>query len=496
MAFRLLLIGVLGAAAAFAQNSELWHGSFRTGELWGGFELAQTGANLRARFTPRGHLESPALREPFLQGGQLRFTAPINGIDYRFEGRLRSKRWSGTMIASSDDSPRKGVWELTQTAISGPASLPAPTGSMPIGRADFDWTDRTRMELETRIPDDPRQVIVHLFYPAQRVNSSAQATYMPDADVMLGQDWNAGRIAQLKTVRTHTLQNAAPARLGRPFPLVIFMPGGGQKALLYTSLFEELASHGYMVAAIQPPFSAGFVRLPNGAVSGSLPFADRGWETPKTRDDMPRIYEQMVLHWARDMVFALDRLTALNKSDAQFAGTIDVEHVGAFGHSRGGQAAGRVRLLDSRFDAGMNLDGNIRGRPFPPGADNNSGKQPFLWLEKQLPWPKKDAPDMTIPQFEEMWAAGDRILQAIPAESLRVTVARPGIGHLDFGDTAILNASLSAEERGGKLRTLDIARKVVRAFFDAHLKGLKVAPWTELAKEYPELDVKRESLQR
>ena len=478
-------------ATAQAQSAEVWQGSFQIGPLWGGFELVLGGAELRARFTPNGHLEAPALLEPSRQGRELSFIAPIESVQYRFHGRLRGTQWSGTMIPTVGDTPQHGSWILTKGPTVATASLPASTGAHSIGRADFDWTDRNRLELETRIPDDSRQVIVHLFYPAETVGQSAPATYMPDADVMLGPDWTAERISQLKAVRTHTWQEAPVAKRGRPFPVVIFAPGGGQKALLYTSLFEELASHGYIVAAIQPPYSAGVVRLPNGSVSGSLPFADRGWETPKTRDDMPRIYEQMVVHWARDMSFVLEQLTVLNKSDARFAAAIDIEHVGAFGHSRGGQAAGKVRLLDRRFDAGMNLDGNIRGRPFPPDAAAGSGKQPFLWLEKQLPWPKKDSPDMTIPEFEEMWANGDRILRAIPSESLRLTIAKPGIDHLDFGDTAMLNATLTPEDRSGKLRTLAIARKVILAFFDTHLKGAKGDPWAALAKEYPEVRVTR-----
>src|SRR3989442_16045483 len=96
-------------------------------------------------------------------------------------------------------------------------------------------------------------------------------------------------------------------------------PGGGQKALSYTALLEDLASHGFVVAAIDPPYNAQAVKYSDGTVLNKLPPDKRGWEVPATRDDMPRIYEQMVTHWSRDMSFVLNRLIELNRIDARFA---------------------------------------------------------------------------------------------------------------------------------------------------------------------------------
>jgi hypothetical protein len=114
-----------------------------------------------------------------------------------------------------------------------------------------------------------------------------------------------------------------------------------------------------------------------------------------------------------------------------------------------------------------------------------------LWLEKQLPWPKKNSEDLTLEQFEDMWANGDRLMQSIASESVRITIAKPGIDHLDFGDTAILDPGLTAESRSGKLRTIAITRKVLLAFFDTHLKGAKGRTLETLSKEYPEIRIRR-----
>jgi hypothetical protein len=455
------------------------------------FASGQSAASLLARFTPRGHIQAPPLQRITVSNGGIAFVTSLSGVDYRFVGKRRGSTWSG-IIEGLQQKDGIGQWSLTKLKpLERPssASLPLPTGKNPVGRREFHWTDRSRAELETQNPDDRRQLMVYLFYPARQKPKRGYASYMPDVEAMKG-EWTDDYIVRLHKVETHTFQDAPVAGVTARFPLLIFAPGGGQKALSYTSLLEDLASHGYVVAAIDPPYNAPAVRFPDGTVLRKLPPADRGWERPQSRDDMPRIYEQMVIHWANDMRFVLDQLTALNAEIGPFANCIDLKRVGAFGHSRGGQAAGKVRLLDSRFKAGLNLDGNIRGRPFPLDLKMGAGDQPFLWLEKQLPEPtEKDLEDMGLSrtQFEDMWANGNRLLRSIGTTSVRVVVARPGIDHLDFGDTAVLNPALSTDVRAGKERTIQIARAVMREFFDVHLGGKRRQDLSALAKQYPEI---------
>ena len=103
--------------------------------------------------------------------------------------------------------------------------------------------------------------------------------------------------------------------------------------------------------------------------------------------------------------------------------------------------------------------------------DQGGGQQPFLWIEKQLPWPKKDLERLTLQQFEDMWANGDRLMKTIATDSVRVQIARPEIDHLDFGDAGMLNAALDERALRGKERTLIITRQAVLTFFNRHLKA-------------------------
>src|SRR5215469_14586976 len=59
-------------------------------------------------------------------------------------------------------------------------TLPAPTGPYPIGRLQFDWTDRGRTDPLAPAPGIPRELSVWLWYPAPRHTGGPVAPYLPD----------------------------------------------------------------------------------------------------------------------------------------------------------------------------------------------------------------------------------------------------------------------------------------------------------------------------
>ena len=67
-------------------------------------------------------------------------------------------------------------------------------------------------------------------------------------------------------MQTHAVANAMPSAAPALFPVLVFSPGGGALPALYTSLCEDLASHGYLIAAIDHPYDDIAVRLANGRV--------------------------------------------------------------------------------------------------------------------------------------------------------------------------------------------------------------------------------------
>jgi hypothetical protein len=367
-----------------------------------------------------------------------------------------------------------------QTGVMAQHELPAPTGPHKTGRLRFHWQDPARDEVETKRPDDKRELMVHLFYPAAANATGARAAYVPDAEDMRGL-WNDEQMKRIAAMRVLSVEKAAPLRGGSRFPVVIFAPGGGMKGLIYHALLEDLASHGWVVAAIDPPYNARAVRFPDGRVLGNLAPEERGWPRAQNRDEDLRYYQEKIIHWGRDISFVIDQLTALDRGDGPLAKRLDLARgVGVFGHSRGGQAAGTVRMYDGRVRGGINVDGLYGAGPFQPTkGEGVGGAPPFLWLGKPLPPPPTDEQlqraRRTRQEFQEeekkMLAKLDALMGSVGGGSLRAHISRPGITHIDFSDEPFWDGSMTTETRESKMKTIEDTRAWVRGFLDGTVRG-------------------------
>jgi hypothetical protein len=357
--------------------------------------------------------------------------------------------------------------------------LPPPTGPHATGRMSFHFKDAARDELETKAADDKRELMVHVFYPAATDAAGERATYVPDAEVMRG-PWSEAMLARVAAVRVASKEGAALLGKQEKYPVAMFLPGGGMKALTYHALLEDLASHGWIVAAIDPPYNARGVRLLDGRVLGGLPPAERGWPRPSSAEEERRFYQERVVHWCKDVTFVLDQLTALEAGDGPFAGRLDLQRgAGVFGHSRGGQAAGAVRLLDARVRGGINLDGTAGEHPVQPvKSADDSGAAPFLWIQGPLPEPT-DAQlaraGRTRAEFEadvaRMQASWRTRLASIEDGAVHVSITRRDVAHIDFSDEPFWDGAMTAATRPAKVQTLNETRAWVRAFLDGCVRG-------------------------
>ncbi len=358
--------------------------------------------------------------------------------------------------------------------------LPAPTGPHKTGRMSFHWVDEARAELETKAPDDKRELMVHVFYPADASATGERAVYVPDAEDMKG-PWNGEALERINAMRAYSIESAALAAGDARYPVVLFAPGGGMKGLTYHVLCEDLASHGWVVAALDPSYNARAVRMPDGRVLGRLSPSDRGWPEPTSQEEELKYYQERLAQWIGDASFVIDQLTALDAGDGPFAKRLDVQRgVGMVGHSRGGQAAGAARMFEPRIRGGINIDGMMG--PFailPMKGDGVSGDQPFLWFQKALPPLPDDEQlarmkrtraemDAEVARIKGGW---NKSLEAISGGAIRVYVTRPGIEHIDFSDEPFWDGNMTAETRPAKEQTIADTRAWVRAFFDGTVRG-------------------------
>src|SRR4030095_6447204 len=155
----------------------------------------------------------------------------------------------------------------------GTAALPTPTGPYKVGRTSFQWVDRNRPEVMTTRPDDFREVMVYVWYPASSAGGAA-SPYIPGAerlrpiasaiglDRLFGPNWTK---IESNELRSHSV-DGAPLIPDRTLPALVFVPGGGTTPIAYTTQMEELASYGYIVVGVAHTYEAPFVLFPDGRV--------------------------------------------------------------------------------------------------------------------------------------------------------------------------------------------------------------------------------------
>src|SRR5262245_19333985 len=280
--------------------------------------------------------------------------------------------------------------------------LPAPTGPLAVGRIAYHWTDSSRGEPFSTTPGAYREVMVYIWYPANAQPNAPTLPYLQDfaslekcageteMKNLLGVAYMSVKSGAL---RTHGAQDANISTSNKQYPLLVFSPGFGEYSLTYSAMLEDLASHGYAVAAIDHPYDATCVAFPDGR---SIAFAQEKWDAAKKQlDSMMAYYGDRIEVWAADTRFVLDQLIRYNNTQslsAPFVGRLNLQRVGVFGHSVGGMTAFRVGELDGRFRVVMNQDSDYQGKPFMPNSAVKNMRQPFLFFVSKHSFFKRVAP--------------------------------------------------------------------------------------------------------
>lgn len=338
-------------------------------------------------------------------------------------------------------------------------NLPAPSGPFAVGRRLIHWIDMSRSETLSTRPDDKREVTVWLWYPASNEPGAKPASYVEQLD-QLSKVLSDDEVTLARSVQGHALSSAALASIPSQFPLVLFSPGSGTLPALYTTLCEELASHGYVVAAVDHPYDDLAVRLADGRVvkQATWPVGDAA--LPFERD--------RVTVRTQDLRFVLDQLRPV--ADGQIAdplrGRLDLSHVGAFGHSVGGMTAAELCRVDSRVSACANMDGVVNAMPAYDGDSAPGLVRPFLFLEKPLPAMKDEEPEDAQRRLAFLRGKGNALLANVKSgTSYRVTIT--GATHATFSDEEFLTSE--GGKRQGEL--LNLARGYLLSFFDKTFKS-------------------------
>ena len=367
------------------------------------------------------------------------------------------------------------------------ATLPAPTGPFAVGRTLFDWVDPTTIDRLAPIAAK-REVLAWIWYPATPDPSRAMDSYWP-ATMRAATGPPRGPWGLLTrdalNVHGHSARDVAVSPKQTSYPIVLFRGGASAPVVGYSSLIEDLVSHGYIVVGIDAPYRSGIVAFPDGRVIGRSSENNGEICAMKPPDQQDSCIQRLLAAWTGDMGFALDQLERLNASDAagRFTGRLDLTRVGVFGHSFGGAQAAEFCRLDARCKAGIDID----GQPF--GAAVQTGlRQPFMFL-------LGDHRAETGAASDQIRANIQSIYDQLPPDSRQHVVIRGAFHFMFSDDGAVMKSSVL---RGvlrllGRL-TIDARRQVavtaycVHSFFDAYLKGQGV-PLHLASPLYPEIQI-------
>jgi predicted dienelactone hydrolase len=359
-------------------------------------------------------------------------------------------------------------------------SLPTPPGAYAIGSVVYHWTDTTRDEIYSSDPNDKRELMVQIWYPAQPTAASRTVPLIDNFDVALPAlakvlQIPAFVLEHVRLVTTHTYGDAPIRDDQSPYPVVISSHGGQSYRTASFNQMEALASSGYVAIAIDHPYAAAFTAFPDGRVilSDLKLLPKPGRNQPGDQEKREKWQTPIVA----DQRFVIDQLQRLNegKLDARFAGRLDLQHIGLTGVSLGGGAAAWTCHIDMRCKAGLAQDGWYEA--MPKNLISQSLKQPFMFMQSETKSWKGD----NIARL-------DRQYQGVSAPAFRLKLA--GVLHNDFGDYPLLSpVSAILPERGTLKgdRTLKVVNAYLIAFFDQYLKNQPSPLLNGAAINYPEV---------
>jgi dienelactone hydrolase len=284
----------------------------------------------------------------------------------------------------------------------------------------------------------------------------------------------------LALVRAHSTSDPDVSPAQRSYPVVIMRAGGGAYTADYTTLAEDLASHGYIVVGFDAPYRTFAVVLPDKSVV-TRPAANDPENLPGDQANL--LINRLLPMWTSDTKFVVSQLQLLNSADpsGRFTGRLDLQRFGMFGHSFGGATTLQFCHDDPQCKAGIDIDGAPYGSVVQDGL-----KQPFMFLFSD------HSRDVSDPAGRVIAANFQSLYDRLPNGRLLITIR--GANHFSFSDQILLKShyliGLMRWFGFGRLdqrRGLAITTEYVHTFFDVYLKGAPHASLNQLAEHYAEV---------
>lgn len=337
------------------------------------------------------------------------------------------------------------------------AAVPAPTGPNKVGTLTKWTADESRTDPFHR--GAKRELMLRFWYPTSSGRGCRPAEYAsPKVWAYLSQITGL----PLPRVKTNSCLGA-PVAYGF-HPIIVFSPGYTGMFTDCTFLFEDLASHGYVVISVAHTYETTAVEFPDGRLVTSQFGSYLAPDTLLGDLDSLKFARSVRL---ADLKFVLDELASLNTTAGNpFTDKLDLLHIGVMGHSLGGEVAIASLEQEARLQAGVLIDGVVSDE-----STTGTGK-----------------PVMILAAGRERWSDGECRLWRNLRNS-RLAVNFIGAGHFTLTDAiwllkdspgmAVPTGSMSPE------KTISAVRNFITAFFDASLRNRPDSPLVRsISSEY------------
>ena len=208
----------------------------------------------------------------------------------------------------------------------------------PVGYQDQVWVNKALCP-DPSAPNDSkacRRIMVRMYYPAQAQQVSPVSTY-PQWVIARFLQPIKGHVSdkQYQDITRHLAAIKLPAGKALPvskhtFPVILFSPGAIDNAEEYSKLLINLASHGYVVVAINDTYLTT-VQFPNGQLMPANSIFQQVAH-------LPALYQLKYL----DMAFALKHVLTMHcqskRAGRSVACAMNKHKIGVLGHSGGASA--------------------------------------------------------------------------------------------------------------------------------------------------------------
>lgn len=262
----------------------------------------------------------------------------------------------------------------------------------------------------------------------------------------------------------------------RACPLIVFSHGAAGIKSSNESLYNELASHGYVVCSIDHTYQCLYTTDENGHTTWIDMGFMRELNAEDAKSDRQRSYEYYK-KWmdirTGDINFVIDYiLSKAGKNDAETVyRLVDNKKIGVIGHSLGGSAALGIGRMRDDVSAVIALES-----PFMCDIEGVEGGE-FVWNDEPYPIPVLNVySDSSWSHLDEwpQYAENHALLSTDKATAFNVHIS--GAGHLTLTDLALTSPFLTRMLNGQKSNTgaeycLKTINKVCLEFFDCYLKG-------------------------